>query len=60
MFGDGLKLFLRAGVFLVVLSLLLIFLVPRDSAEFVVSVLSLLIGVVLVVLALAAHGWGRR
>ncbi len=60
MFGDGLKLFLRAGVFLVVVSLLLLFLVPRDSAEFVVSALSLVIGSVLVVLVLAAHGWGRR
>ncbi len=60
MFGDGLKLFLRAGVFLVLVSLLLLFLVPRDSAEFVVSALSLVIGSVLVVLVLAAHGWGRR
>ncbi len=60
MFGDGLKLFLRAGVFLVVVSLLLLFLVPRDSAEFVVSAMSLVIGSVLVVLVLAAHGWGRR
>ncbi len=60
MFGDGLKLFLRAGVFLVLVSLLLLFLVPRDSAEFVVSAMSLVIGSVLVVLALAAHSWGRR
>ncbi len=60
MFGDGLKLFLRAGVFLVLVSLLLLFLVPRDSAEFVVSALSLVIGSVLVLLVLAAHGWGRR
>lgn len=60
MFGDGLKIFLRAGVFLVLVSLLLLFLVPRDSAEFVVSALSLVIGSVLVVLVLAAHGWGRR
>jgi len=60
MFGDGLKLFLRAGVFLVALSLLLVLLVPRGSAEFVVSVLSLLIGLVLVTLALLMHGWGRR
>ncbi len=60
MFGDGLKLFLRAGVFLVLVSLLLLFLVPRDSAEFVVSALSLVIGSVLVMVVLAAHGWGRR
>jgi len=60
MSGDDLKLFLRAGVFLVALSLVLILLVPRGSAEFVVSVLSLLIGLVLVTLSLLMHGWGRR
>ena len=58
MSGDGLKLFARAGMFIVVLSLLLLFWVPRESAEFVVSVLSLLIGLVLVVLAFLARGWG--
>ena len=58
MSGDGLKLFARAGMFITVLSLLLLVWVPRDSAEFVVSVLSLLIGLVLVVLAFLARGWG--
>lgn len=60
MSGDGLKLFLRAGVFLVIISLLLILLVPRESAEFVVSVLSLVIGFLLLGLSLLAHLWGRR
>ncbi|CAA9562006.1 MAG: hypothetical protein AVDCRST_MAG86-715 [uncultured Truepera sp.] len=60
MSGDGLKLFLRAGVFLVIISLLLILLVPRESAEFVVSVLSLVIGLLLLGLSLLAHLWGRR
>ena len=60
MSGDGLKLFLRAGLFLVLTSLLLMFLVPRGSAEFVVSVLSLLIGLLLLGLSLLAHLWGRR
>ena len=45
-------------MFITVLSLLLLVWVPRDSAEFVVSVLSLLIGLVLVVLAFLARGWG--
>lgn len=40
--------FLRAGVFIALVSLLLIFLVPRDSAEFVISVCSLLMGLALV------------
>lgn len=58
--GDGLKLFLRAGVFLVLMSLLLLLLVPRGSAEYVVTVLSLLTGLLLLVLSLLAHLWGRR
>ncbi len=60
MSGDGLKLFARAGMFIVVLSLLLLFWVPRDSAEFVVSALSLLIGLVLVTLAFLVRGGGGR
>ena len=58
MSGDGLKLFARAGMFVVVLSLLLIVWVPHDSAEFVVSVLSLIIGLVLVILAFLVRGGG--
>ena len=60
MSGDGLKLFARAGMFIVVLSSLLLFWVPRDSAEFVVSVLSLVIGLVLVLLAFLVRGGGGR
>lgn len=60
MSGDGLKLFARTGMFIVVLSLLLLFWVPRDSAEFVVSALSLLIGLVLVTLAFLVRGGGGR
>lgn len=60
MLGEGLKLFLRAAVFLIVVSLVLIFLVPRDSAEFVISVLSLIVGLLLLGLALLAEWWGRR
>jgi hypothetical protein len=60
MLGEGLKLFLRAAVFLIVVSLALILLVPRDSAEFVISVLSLMVGLLLLGLTLLAHWWGRR
>ena len=40
-------LFFRAGIFLVVASVFLLFQVPRESAEFVVTVLTLVIGAVL-------------
>ena len=60
MLGEGLKLFLRVAVFLIVVSLALVFLVPRDSAEFVISVLSLIIGLVLLGLCLLAEWWSRR
>lgn len=60
MLGEGLKLFLRVAVFLIVVSLALVFLVPRDSAEFVISVLSLIIGLILLGLCLLAEWWSRR
>lgn len=60
MLGEGLKLFLRVAVFLIVVSLALVFLVPRDSAEFVISVLSLVIGLVLLGLCLLAEWLSRR
>jgi hypothetical protein len=44
---EGLRLFFRAGVFISVLSLLLVFAQPRESAEFVISVCSLGIGLTL-------------
>lgn len=59
MLGEGLKLFFRAGVFLVIAALLLLFLVPRGSAEFVVTILTLLIGALLVALSLLVQWWRR-
>lgn len=53
------KPFLRAGLFLVVASVFLLFQVPRESAEFVVTVLTLLIGVTLAGLAFV-YGRGGR
>jgi len=43
------KAFLRSGIFIAGLALLLMFAVKRDSAEFVVSACSLLIGLALIV-----------
>lgn len=60
MLGEGLKLFLRAAMFIIIVSLALIVLVPRDSAEFVISVLSLIVGLLLLGLSLLADWWGRR
>ena len=54
------KLFFRAGLFLVAASLLLLLRVPRGSAEFVVTVLTLLVGVLLVRVSLLAQFWRRR
>ncbi len=45
---EALHGFLRAGVFIALVSLVLVLGVPRDSAEFVVSVCSLTVGVTLV------------
>lgn len=56
----GLKLFFRLGVFVVLVALFLVFTVPRDSAEFVISVLSLLIGLILLGLILLVNWWGGR
>jgi hypothetical protein len=52
---EGLRLFLRAGVFIALTALLLVFLVPRDSAEFVVSVCSIGIGLALVGLVILVN-----
>lgn len=51
---EGLQLFFRAGVFIVLVAAVLIFAVPRESAEFVVSVCSLAIGLTLTGLVILA------
>jgi hypothetical protein len=45
--AEFLRGFLRAGMFITVVSLVLVFTSPQDSAEFVVSMLSLIIGLAL-------------
>ena len=42
-----LRAFFRSGMFIVLLAIVLIFAVPRDSAEFVISVCSLAVGITL-------------
>ncbi len=44
---DILRSFFRSGVFLVMVSAILILALPRNSAEFVVSVCTLFLGVTL-------------
>jgi len=50
---EALKAFFRGGVFIAGVALILMLALPRDSAEFVVSTCSLLIGVALMALV----GW---
>jgi hypothetical protein len=45
---DLLRAFFRAGMFVVLVSVALMLALPRDSAEFVISVCSLAIGLVLI------------
>lgn len=47
---DLLKAFFTAGVFVAGTAIFLLFIVPRDSAEFVITVVSLGIGIVLMLL----------
>jgi len=44
---EALQLFFRAGIFVTIIALILVFSVPRESAEFVASVCSLAIGLTL-------------
>ncbi|MEQ8676220.1 MAG: hypothetical protein RLP44_18965 [Aggregatilineales bacterium] len=51
-----LRTFFRSGMFIVLVALVLIFAVPRESAEFVISVCSLMIGLSLLgLIALASR-----
>jgi hypothetical protein len=48
MSSDFLQAFLRAGMFIALVSLVLILTLPGNSAEFVVSICSLLMGLILI------------
>jgi hypothetical protein len=56
---ESLRLFFRVGVMISVLSLLLVFAQPRESAEFVISVCSLGIGLTLSALVVLVSRLGR-
>lgn len=60
MTSEFLRGFLRAGVFVALISLGLVLTVQRDSAEFVISVCSLAIGLTLVGLVMFLMWLGRR
>jgi len=57
---EFLRGFLRAGLLVTLVSLVLVLAVPRESAELVVSVCSLLIGVTLVVLIVLVTRLGKH
>ena len=54
--SEALRGFFRLGMFIVVLAVVLLFILKPGSAEFVITVLSLVIGAVL----LALIGWVAR
>ena len=57
---EALRAFFRAGVFLTVVSLWLVFSTRRESAEFVISVCSLGIGLALIGLVWFVHWLSER
>ena len=57
---DSLRAFFRGGMFVTVVSLVLVFTVQRDSAEFVVSVCSLGVGLILTGLVALVAWLGKR
>ena len=56
----GLKIFFRLGLFVTLTALFLVLTVPRGTPEYVVSVLSLFIGLALLGLILLVHWWSSR
>lgn len=57
---EALKLFFRLGMFVTIVALFLVFTVPRGTAEFVVSVLSLIVGLTLLALVALVSWWSRK
>ena len=57
---DLLKSFFRAGVFVAGTSVFLLFIVKRDSAEFVITILSLCVGLTLIGLVALASRYANR
>lgn len=57
---DLLKGFFRAGVFVTGTSVFLLFIVKPDSAEFVITILSIGVGITLLVLVALASWYSNR
>ncbi len=57
---DALRAFFRIGVFVTAISVILAIANPRDSAEFVVSVCSIMIGITLMILVGIATWFSSR
>ena len=57
---DLLKAFFRAGIFVAGTSVFLLFIVEHDSAEFVITVVSLVVGLVLMLLVGLAIWYTNR
>lgn len=54
---DALQAFFRFGVFIAVSGVLLLFVLPSDSAEYIASACSLMIGVTMIGLVLLVQRW---
>ena len=57
---DALRAFFRGGLFVTLVSLILVLTTNRSSAEFVISVCSLLIGLTLIGLIVLVTWLGKR
>jgi len=55
-----LRIFFRIGMFVSVTALFLVLTVPRNTAEYVVSVMSLIVGVVLLGLVILVNLWTKK
>jgi hypothetical protein len=60
MLDDALRGFLQAGILVGGCGLVMLFIVPRDRAEFVVSLCSALMGGVLVLAVIGIKLWANR
>ncbi len=57
---DVLKLFFRLAIFILLSSSFMVLVVPKNSAEFVVSVLSLVVGTLLMILVILVNIFGKK
>lgn len=55
-----LRIFFRIGMFVTATALFLVLTVPRNSAEYVVSVMSLIVGITLLGLIVLVNLWTKK